>query len=90
LTHGTLIYVLTSGNDQWVRVWEVVLHLDGVGNDGNVLDIRRVGRIKTSVADVSGMAVLSKVEEDGEGKGVAKVLICGVGMEVLRVEWEEM
>ena len=96
LSHRSRIFVLTSGNDQWVRLWEVVLRLDTIAqrtiesetksaSDGDPLSITRVGRIKTNVADVSSMAVLGQGDE-----GVAKVLICGVGMEVIRVDWKDV
>ena len=96
LSHRSRIFVLTSGNDQWVRLWEVVLRLDTIAqrtiesetksaSDGDPLSITRVGRIKTNVADVSSMAVLAQEDE-----GVAKVLICGVGMEVIRVDWKDV
>jgi WD40 repeat protein len=96
LTYRSHTFVLTSGNDQWVRLWEVVLHLDTITQpiteaetrnaiDGDPLSIQRVGKIKTNVADVSSMAVLGQNEE-----GVAKVLICGVGMEIIRVEWKDV
>ncbi|KAH7078403.1 WD domain-containing protein [Paraphoma chrysanthemicola] len=76
-------YVLTSGNDQWVRLWQIEIS-DGdatmKGGD-SVIKISRAGKTKTNVADVSSMAVLdTKI-------GEAKVLICGVGMEVMRVKW---
>ncbi|KAJ4286274.1 WD repeat-containing protein 6 [Kalmusia sp. IMI 367209] len=87
LPHESRIFVLTSGNDQWVRLWEVILTegTDGAGESGDALRIRRVGRVKTSVADVSSMALLDGV---GHADEIAsRVLICGVGMEVIRVEW---
>lgn len=76
--------LITSGNDQWVRMWELFLS-DGDGREEGKdwIEIRRLGRVKTSVADVSSMTVLGGDEEKGEA---ARVLICGVGMEVIRVE----
>ncbi|KAJ4364336.1 WD repeat-containing protein 6 [Ascochyta clinopodiicola] len=77
------VYVLTSGNDEWIRLWEVIN--DGTREKASSkteherLKIRRMCRVKTSVADVSSMAVL-----DDDGKS-ARVLVCGVGMEVIRV-----
>ncbi|KAF2021967.1 WD repeat protein-like protein [Aaosphaeria arxii CBS 175.79] len=63
-------YLMTSGNDQWIRVWEVTVN----ANEGvnHMLDIRRIKRLKTNVADVSSMTVLPQ----------RRVLITGVGMEV--------
>lgn len=46
------------------------------------LKIVRLKKIKTNVADVSSMAILGINQTDA----VARVLICGVGMEVLRIE----
>ncbi|KAI8937805.1 hypothetical protein NX059_005502 [Plenodomus lindquistii] len=83
------VFVLTSGNDEWVRLWEVkLLAGDKESNGGKVsdhmyqLDVSRLEKVKTNVADVSSMAVLDTVDES------AKVLLCGVGMEVIRLDWE--
>ncbi|ORY19821.1 WD40-repeat-containing domain protein [Clohesyomyces aquaticus] len=83
--HDESIFVITSGNDQWVRLWEVVPRLGDSTTavaDGDALEIRRVRKIKTNVADVSDMEVL---DQGNEG---ARVLICGVGMEVIRIAWD--
>lgn len=64
-------------------MWEVVIRDEEdaeEGSNGEKLVVSRLERVKTSVADVSSMAVLGA----GEGKG-EKVVVCGVGMEVLRV-----
>lgn len=78
------IYVLTSGNDEWVRLWEIIMNdaEDSSTNQSSSdrLTIERLSKVKTSVADVSSMAVL---EEDGD---TARVLLCGVGMEVFRLD----
>lgn len=71
------IYVLTSGNDEWVRLWSV--DINSTSDNGDKLTVNRLSRVKTSVADVSSMSVLSN---DGRA---AKVLVCGVGMEVIAV-----
>ena len=64
--------------------------------DGDPLEIRRVKKVKTNVADVSSMSLLGSGgawgAEEGEGtagEGAKRVLICGVGMEVIRLEWNE-
>jgi hypothetical protein len=86
-------FLLTSGNDQWIRLWEVRVHLSPQEEEGDMiagdpLSIQRVAKIKTNVADVSSMAVLDVIEQDERGQaGAARVLICGVGMEVVRVEY---
>ncbi|USP82471.1 hypothetical protein yc1106_09745 [Curvularia clavata] len=79
---GSQFTLLTSGNDEWIRQWGITLgDLDQKGGE-DPLKIRRLNKIKTSVADVSSMAVL----DVDEGTACAKILICGVGMEVIRVE----
>jgi len=77
------IFVLTAGNDEWVRLWLVTINTPSspASASNDAVSVRRLCRCKTSVADVSSMAVLSS---DG---GAVRVLVCGVGMEVLRVEW---
>ncbi|KAL6712577.1 WD repeat-containing protein 6 [Coniothyrium glycines] len=71
-------YLMTSGNDEWIRLWEVSLEEEVSGDYG--VRVRRCARTKTNVADVSSMAV---VEADDKA---VKVLVCGVGMEVIRLE----
>jgi WD40 repeat protein len=83
LSHNEQTLLITSGNDQWVRTWELILpDGDGTEEGKDWIEIRRIGRVKTSVADVSSMAVLAS----GEGEDAVRVLICGVGMEVIRIE----
>jgi WD40 repeat protein len=88
IQHEQRIFILTSGNDQWVRLWEVMVHhKDGTvittvpAHGQGMLDVSRLGKIKTNVADVSSMAVVEA------GEAHARIIICGVGMEVVRVEW---
>jgi WD40 repeat protein len=96
--HQSRVFVVTSGNDQWVRVWEVVYNSAAGGGEEekDSLEVRRVRKVKTNVADVSSMALLGSAgigeAEGGEGSesgGSTRVLICGVGMEVIRLEWEK-
>jgi len=90
--HKERTFIATSGNDQWVRLWEV--SICEVGSDirtpaggayeKSISDVHRLGKIKTNVADVSSIAVL-EAHEDAEA---ARVLVCGVGMEVIRLGWD--
>lgn len=87
--HESHITLLTSGNDEWVRQWEITLqNPDTKGEDSSqpvtedVMKVRRLGKVKTSVADVSSMSVL----DTSDGTEGARILVCGVGMEVIRVE----
>lgn len=106
-TREERIFVVTSGNDQWVRVWEVVYHpisasasdlSSGVSSasgtpNADPLEIRRLQKIKTNVADVSSMTLLAFKQEQGDGNGngeATRVLICGVGMELIRLDWNAL
>jgi WD40 repeat protein len=90
IERGSRVLVVTSGNDEWVRLWEVVRNdarkeTDSTSDGhpgGDEIDIKRLAKIKTSVADVSSIAVL----DGGKERSGARVLVCGVGMEVLRLE----
>jgi len=91
VTYGSRIFLLTSGNDEWLRLWEIVLQERGLEvtianaeEPEDALQIQRLSKVKTNVADVSSMAVLDRNDQ----MGLARILICGVGMEVMRVEWE--
>ena len=90
LTSQGRIYVLSSGNDQWVRLWEIIPADEGSRGDDSHngkpdwVEVKRLGRVKTSVADVSSMAVL----DSSDGEDASRVLICGVGMEVVAVKWD--
>ncbi|OCK79571.1 WD40 repeat-like protein [Lepidopterella palustris CBS 459.81] len=59
----------TSGNDQRVILWEITIEEDAVR-------VEKLGGVSTAVADVSSMVVLD---------GGARVLVCGVGMQVWRI-----
>lgn len=87
--HKSRILLVTAGNDEWVRLWEIVLRRPdyGVGRDTSAAPedafmIQRLGKTKTSVADVSSMAVL----DEGNDFADARVMVCGVGMEVIRID----
>ncbi|PSN70224.1 WD40 repeat-like protein [Corynespora cassiicola Philippines] len=80
--HEARIFILTSGNDEWIRLWEVVINMS---ENEDPLQIKRLKKMKTFVADVSDMAVL-----DGDDGNHARVLLCGVGMEVIRIDWTDL
>ena len=88
VTYLGRVFVVTSGNDQWVRVWEVVHHapttsaLELGSEPGKELEpahqdplmIIRVTKAKANVADVSSMSVLKCRDEDGiAGEGGIRV-----------------
>ncbi|KAM0702308.1 hypothetical protein Q7P35_011218 [Cladosporium inversicolor] len=71
-------YVLSASIDQRIKLWDVRIDVTLPGVES--LQVRKVQNVFTSVADVSSMALLQR--EDG-GMGV---LVCGVGMDVWRLE----
>lgn len=71
-------YILSASIDQHVKLWEV--RIDATLTGVESLQVRKVQSVFTAVADVSGM-VLLQLEEGGTG-----VLVCGVGMDVWRLE----
>jgi hypothetical protein len=86
VVHQARIFLLTSGNDEWVRLWEITLNgaeSKSTKRYEDVLKIQRLQKIKTNVADVSSMAVLDADEDAAD----ARTLVCGVGMEVVRIQW---
>ncbi|KAE8861946.1 hypothetical protein PTNB73_07500 [Pyrenophora teres f. teres] len=90
LTHGSRVFLITSGNDEWIRLWEIALQEprseltpESAEESKDALQIRRLRKIKTNVADVSSMAVLNGNDDIAH----ARVLVCGVGVEVIRADW---
>lgn len=69
--------LLSSGNDQRLKVWEIRLDIWKAGVEG--IEVRRIANEPSSVADVSGMDVFV----DGAAR---RVILCGVGMEVWTVD----
>lgn len=64
--------ILTTGNDQRVRAWNLRMNSDGRA----VVEIEKAGDVFTSIADVGDMAALTH----------EKILVVGNGMEVWSVE----
>lgn len=87
----TSVRVLSAGADQRIKVWNVVVPLTKPTID--TLQVRRVSKGWTCVTDVSDIALISKRIDDSEGRDdhgseketETRVLIVGVGMEVLRL-----
>ncbi|KIW30257.1 uncharacterized protein PV07_06013 [Cladophialophora immunda] len=100
---GYSVMVVTVGNDQRVKVWDV--HVDAKRDDDPVVprveddelfekvQVRLVGAGWTAVADVSDLEIIEDDhgtmgyhDEDGRnGEDAFRVLVVGVGMELLRV-----
>jgi hypothetical protein len=71
-------YLLSASIDQRLKLWDVRVVVTARGVDR--VKVSKMQNVSTSVADVSSMAMLQL--EDG-GKGV---LVCGVGMDVWRLQ----
>ena len=70
------VYALTSGNDQKVKLWG--LSVDAESD----IHINWLSTVTTNVADVSSIAWIQATPCSG------RALICGVGMEIVRIDWE--
>lgn len=67
-------HILSSGNDQRLKLWSVRIDLSKPGVEG--IEISKAASVHSGVADISSMDIV----EDGDGSH--KVLLCGEGMEV--------
>lgn len=72
--------LLTASKDQSVKLWHIKVNHSMPGVEG--VDVEKVTSTHTQVADISSMAVLERESQDLK----RRVLLCGVGMEVLVVE----
>lgn len=72
----------SSGNDQRVKVWSIQVDGDGHGDDDDDsrIAIRMILDRYSAVADASSMDVI-----DGGAEG-SKLVVCGVGMEMLGLQ----
>ena len=73
------LWAVTTGNDQRVKVWDVLVDVKKPGVDG--VEIRRIGNMPTAVADVSSLVILDARPQTTRGP---RILVCGVGMEIFR------
>ncbi|GAB7332383.1 hypothetical protein MBLNU13_g04200t1 [Cladosporium sp. NU13] len=71
-------YVLSAGIDQRIKLWDV--RVDVILPGVESFQVRKVQSVFTAVADVSSM-VLLQLEDGSTG-----VLVCGVGMDVWRLQ----
>ena len=75
---GTGLLLVTTSIDQRVKLWRVNVDVDEPGIDG--LDVQCLANVSTAVADVSSV-VLYDFED-----GAVGVLVCGVGMDIWRLD----
>ena len=72
------LWLVSASIDQRVKLWRVEVDLKKDGVDG--VEIQLVKNVFTAVADVSSMEVMRL------GKGEKGVLVCGVGMDVWKID----
>ncbi|QDS68643.1 hypothetical protein FKW77_001744 [Venturia effusa] len=75
------VLIATASNDQRIKIWGVDIDLRKKGVDG--LDVKMLANGYTSIADVSSMALYPHAKE----QSAAKILVCGVGMEIWTVDF---
>jgi hypothetical protein len=71
--------VVTASNDQMIKIWNV--KVDSRKPSVKGINIIKVGKYASPVADISSLAVFEGAKNGSYAKD-AKVLICGVGAEV--------
>lgn len=71
------LWFVSGSIDQRIKLWKVEFG-DGEGVEG--VDIALKKNVHTAVADVSSMELV----------GRDRVLVCGVGMDLWRIDWERM
>ncbi|KAL9090603.1 MAG: hypothetical protein Q9159_001850 [Coniocarpon cinnabarinum] len=74
------VRVASSGNDMHVKVWDVFIPLTDGDYGDEYVEVKKAGKVRTQIADVGDMAVIGEVD------GWRRVLIVGVGMEVILVK----
>lgn len=77
---STRLLAVTSGSDQRVKLWEVVINVEKASVDG--LNVKRLADQGTAVADVSDVVALAA--DAGDDKRT--VVVVGVGMEAWTVD----
>ncbi|KAI9706561.1 MAG: hypothetical protein M1836_003568 [Candelina mexicana] len=65
----------TASNDQRVKLWKVSVDMNR--SDVGGLEIRREATMRTSVADASSLGLIE------ESSGLWKLVVCGIGIDVL-------
>lgn len=76
---GTMQAVIaTSGNDHRVKIWCAEVDVEKKG--ANAVQVQMIADRYSSVADISSLGLIC--EESGE----TKLLVCGVGMEMMGIQ----
>jgi WD40 repeat protein len=74
----TQTIIATSGNDHRVKIWCIEVYDQKTGADA--IQVQMIADRYSSVADISSLGLIR--EESGE----TKLLICGVGMEMMGIQ----
>lgn len=72
---GSQLTVASSGNDYRVKIWTV--DVDTTKSETNAISVRNVVDYYSPVADISSLDVIHKADSE------LKLIICGVGMELV-------
>lgn len=84
--HTTTVHIASSGNDHRVKIWSVAVdpQKDGAGR----MDVKNVANEYSNVADISSLDVIYGDSDAGtlDGNENSKLLVCGVGMEMLSIK----
>ncbi|RMD41883.1 hypothetical protein DV735_g3240, partial [Chaetothyriales sp. CBS 134920] len=90
-SHQVQATVVTAGNDQKIKVWEIEIPRDETGNGLfsmetliSKMKVRRIHEAWTFVADISNIVQLHSARESG-GEMAFDMMVVGVGMEVIRL-----
>lgn len=75
---GSLFTVASSGNDYRVKIWSV--KVDATKRETDAICIRNMVDYYSPVADISSLDVIHSAGSE------LKLIICGVGMELVRVK----
>ena len=82
----TEILFASSGNDHRVKLWSLQVDPEQDGPEG-ITGVRMVLDQYSAVADISSLDVMTESEEESEGSTLRcmTLLVCGVGMEALKM-----
>ena len=84
--------IATAGKDQRIRLWDIsipVVRAEAHEGDFDMSlsEVRRAGRIYTQVADVASMELMDPPSQEMRDEmSIVRVLVVGIGMEMLEVE----
>ena len=89
--------IASGGNDQRIHIWEVTLDPLSISAEG--MEVKKVGRFFTCVADVGGMDSFTLEKsvregrnegddaeaERGKGEKGLYIVVCGVGIDIRKI-----